>query len=55
MLDIIASYHCMQFQGKITNQTWKNDIKPSFKPDFDPFGPNSDCQSLVKKSDFANH
>ena len=27
MLDINASYHCMQFQGKLMNQTWKNDQK----------------------------
>ena len=24
MLDILASYHCMQFQGKLMNQTWEN-------------------------------
>ena len=40
MLYIVASYHCMQFQGKLINQTWKNDKKPSFEPDFGPFGPN---------------
>ena len=27
MLDINASYHCMQFQGNLMNQTWKNDQK----------------------------
>ena len=27
MLDIVASYHCMQFQGKLKNQTWKNGKK----------------------------
>ena len=30
MLDIVASYHCMQFQGRLTNQTWENGKKPSF-------------------------
>ena len=40
MLDIVASYHCMQFQGKLMNQTWENDKKPSFWPDFGPFGQN---------------
>ena len=40
MLYIVASYHCMQFQGKLITQTWKNDKKPSFEPDFGPFGPN---------------
>ena len=24
MLDIVASYQCMQFQGKLTNHTWEN-------------------------------
>ena len=40
MLDIVASYHCMQFQGKLTNQTWENGKKPSFVTDFDTCGPN---------------
>ena len=40
MLDIVASCHCMQFQGKLTNQTRGNGKKPSFRPDFGPFGPN---------------
>ena len=26
-LDILASYHCMQFQGKLTNQPWENSQK----------------------------
>ena len=40
MLDIVASYHRMQFQGKLMNQTWENGKKPSFAPDFGQFGPN---------------
>ena len=36
MLDIVASYHCMQFQGKLKNQTWENGKKPSFGIDFGP-------------------
>ena len=28
MLDIVASYHCMQLQGKLMNQTWENGKKP---------------------------
>ena len=40
MLDIVASYHCMQFQGKLMNQTRENNKKPSFWPDFGPFGQN---------------
>ena len=27
MLEIVASYHCMQFQGKLMNQTWENGQK----------------------------
>ena len=44
MLDITASYHCMQFQGKLMNQTWENGKNPIFGPDFGPFGTNSGCQ-----------
>ena len=47
MLDIVASYHCMQFQGKIMNQIWGNGKKPSFGPNFGPSGPNLGQQILV--------
>ena len=46
MLDIVASYHCMRFQGKLTNQTWENGKKPSFGTYFGPFGPNLGPQKL---------
>ena len=36
MLDSVARYHCMQFQGKLINQTWENSKKASFGPDFGP-------------------
>ena len=40
MLDIVASYHCMQFQGKLKNQTWETGKKPYFWAWFWPkFGP----------------
>ena len=39
-LDIVTSYHCMQFQVKLMNQTWENGKKPSFGTNFSPFGPN---------------
>ena len=39
-MDIVASYDCMLFQGKLMNQTWENGKKPSFGTDFGPFGPN---------------
>ena len=48
MLAIIASYHCMTFQGKLINQTCENAIKPSFWPEFGPFGPNSRRQYFSK-------
>ena len=35
-LGIVASFHCMHFQGKQTNQTWENDKKPSFRIDLVP-------------------
>ena len=45
MLDINASYYCMQFQGKLMNQTWENGSKtPNFKPNFASFGPNLEQQ-----------
>ena len=43
MFDTVVSYHCMQFQGKLIKQTEENVKKPSFMPDFGPFGPHSDC------------
>ena len=44
MLDIVASYHYMQFQGNLLNETWENGKKPSFGHDFGPFGQNSGRQ-----------
>ena len=33
MLDIVASYHCMQIQGELINQLEKKQKKnPSFRP-----------------------
>ena len=40
MLDITASYHCIQFQEKLMNQSWENGKKPSFGTDFGSFGLN---------------
>ena len=40
ILDIVASYHCMQYQGKLMNQIWENGKKPSFGTNFGPFGLN---------------
>ena len=47
MLHIIASYHCMQFQGNLMNQTWENYKKPSFRCVFGPFDPNLDTWNFV--------
>ena len=49
MLDIVESYPCMQFQGKLINQIWENSKKPSFGPDFGPFDPNLGHQFLFSK------
>ena len=49
MLDIVASYHCMQFQGKLMNQIWENSKKPYFEPDFGPFVPNLRHHFFLKK------
>ena len=32
ILDIVASYHYMQFQGRIMNQTWENAKNPVLGP-----------------------
>ena len=44
MLDIVASYDCMQFQGKITYRTSENGKKSSFRPNFGLLALNLDCQ-----------
>ena len=50
MLDIVASYHCMQFQGKLMNQTWENSKKPIFGPDFGPFSPDLGHEFVFSKT-----
>ena len=49
MLKIVASYHCMQFQGKLMIQTQENDDKPYFVPDLGPLDPNSNRKKFFKK------
>ena len=39
MLDIVTSYHFIQFQGKLMNQTSENGQKPSISTNFGPFWP----------------
>ena len=48
MLDIIASYHCMQFKVKFMIQTQENAKKIHFGPDLGPLGPNSGHQFFFK-------
>ena len=49
MLEIVARYHCMQFQGKQMNQTRENDKKLSFRPDFGAFIQNLGCQNFFSE------
>ena len=48
MLDIVASYHCMQFRGKPILQTQENGEKPYFVSNLGPLGPNLDCYFYSK-------
>ena len=47
MLYTVANYHCTRLQGKLITRIWENGRKPSFRPDFAPFGPKCD---LLKKN-----
>ena len=49
MLDIVANYPCMQFQGKHMIQTHTNGEKLHFGPDLDPLDPNSSRQFFFSK------
>ena len=49
MLDIVARYHCMQFQGKSMIQTQENYKKSHFRPDLDPLGLNLGRQFFFSK------
>ena len=40
MLDIVSSYHYMQYQEKTMNQTWQNSEIPNLRPDFGMSNPN---------------
>ena len=44
MFDIVASYHCMQFQGTRMIRTQGNSEKIHFGPDLDPLGPDAGHQ-----------
>ena len=49
MLEIVVSYHCMEFQGNLMNQTLENDKKPSFRSHFGPFDLNLGRPFFFKK------
>ena len=49
MLDIVASYHCMQFQGKRIIQTQENGKKTYLGPDLGPLRKNSGRQFSFQK------
>ena len=40
MLDIAVSYHYIQFQGQLTNQTQENGKKTNFGPNLGSFDQN---------------
>ena len=46
MLEIVADYHYMQFQGKYMTQTQENGEKPCFGSDLGSLDPNSDYHFL---------
>ena len=48
MLDVIASYHCMQFQGKLMILTHENSKKSHFGPGLGPLVPNLCHQFFFK-------
>ena len=52
MLDIVASYHCMQFHGKRMIHTQENGEKPHFGPDFCPS--NSGRQNCFPQKNLAS-
>ena len=49
ILDIVANYHHIQFQGRRMIQTQENGEKPRFGPDLGMFGPNSGRQFFFLK------
>ena len=48
MLEIVSSYHCMQFQVNLMNQTWENDKKHNFGPHLCSFCPNLGPKSFFR-------
>ena len=55
VLDIVANYHHIQFQGTRITQTQEKGEKPCFRPDLGMLGPNSGRQFSFEKSGFVSH
>ena len=56
MLDIVASYHCMQFQGKLIIQTHENGAKSHFGPDLGLLVPKLGHKLIFhQKSSLVSH
>ena len=55
MLDIVARYYGMQYQGKMMIQTQGNDKKPQFGPNLGSLGPNLGHQMFFQNSGFFSH
>ena len=49
MFEIVASYHCMQFQGKSVIQNQENYEKPHLGPDLGTLDPNLGRQIFCLK------
>ena len=49
MLDIVANYHCVQFQGRNIIQIQANGKKRDFRPVLGPLNPNSGRQLFFQK------
>ena len=45
----VSGYNYVEFQGKLVKQTWENDKKPSFGPDFGHFGPNLGLKTFFRR------
>ena len=54
VLDIVASYHCMQFQGKCMIQTQENGETPIFGPDLGPLGKFGLSLFFLQESGFVS-
>ena len=55
MLNIVASYHCRQFEGKLMIQTREKGEKPHFRPNLGPLGPHLGCQKFFQETGFVIH